>query len=171
MPTRKKHEHCSYCGSAYADDLPWPRTCLPCGNISYLNPLPVAVALLPVDGGLLCIRRTIEPRAGELALPGGFLEVGETWQEGCVRELREETGIIVSAAEVRLFAVHSAVKVGRPSDSVLLVFGLLDERRSEGLAFTANEETSEMVVMREVVELAFPTHTRAMRDWFAARMG
>jgi ADP-ribose pyrophosphatase YjhB (NUDIX family) len=139
MTPRQKHSHCSYCGHPYAAAAPWPRTCGPCGNISYVNPLPVAVALVPVDGGLLCIRRTIPPKAGELALPGGFLEAGETWQEGCARELREETGVIVSADEIRLFSVGSAAKVDRPGDSVLLVFGLANERRAEDLeAFAAN---------------------------------
>jgi ADP-ribose pyrophosphatase YjhB (NUDIX family) len=169
MTPRQKHAHCSYCGSPFADDV-WPRTCAPCGNISYVNPLPVVVALVPVDGGLLCIRRTIEPRIGELALPGGFLEVGESWQEGCARELLEETGVVVMADEVRLFAVHSATKIGRPTESVLLVFGLVGERRAGELsAFAANEETSEMVVIREPVELAFPLHTRAVRDYFQGR--
>src|SRR5690242_8197065 len=123
MTARKKNAHCSYCGHAFAEDHAWPRTCLPCGNISYRNPLPVAVALVQVDGGLLCIRRTIEPKKGELALPGGFLEVGETWQEGCARELREETGVIVSPDEVQLFRVYSN------PEGFLLVFGMTAPRR------------------------------------------
>ena len=50
MTARQRHSHCSYCGSLFANEQPWPRACRPCGNISYLNPLPVAVTLLPVDG-------------------------------------------------------------------------------------------------------------------------
>lgn len=162
MTSRKKNTFCSYCGGPFGDDLPWPRTCQPCGNISFLNPLPVVVALVPVDGGLLCIRRAIEPRKGELALPGGFLEVGETWQAGCVRELFEETGVSVSVDEIRLFTAISAA-----NDGILLLFGLATERRTEELpAFTSNEETSEMVVMPGPMELAFPTHTRAVREYF-----
>src|SRR5262245_24129355 len=102
-----KHSYCSYCGVAYVADQTWPRQCSACASISYLNPLPVAVALVPVDGGLLCIRRTIEPKSGELALPGGFLEAHETWQEGCARELREETGLVIDPGEVRLFTAYS----------------------------------------------------------------
>jgi ADP-ribose pyrophosphatase YjhB (NUDIX family) len=75
--------------------------------------------LLPVDGGLLCVRRSIEPALGELALPGGFLEVNETWQEGCVRELFEETGIRTGVEEVELFGVYNDTRAG-----FLLVFGL-----------------------------------------------
>jgi ADP-ribose pyrophosphatase YjhB (NUDIX family) len=171
MTPRKKHAHCSYCGHPYAEDAPWPRSCVPCGNITYTNPLPVVVALVPVDDGLLCIRRTIEPRKGQLALPGGFLEVGETWQEGCVRELREETGVVIDADEIELFTVLSALKVAS-AESILLVFGLARQRRADQLpAFAANEETSETIVVREPIELAFPTHTRAMREFFERRRG
>lgn len=171
MTRRNKHAHCSYCGHPFADGAAWPRACVPCGNITYANPLPVVVAVVPVDDGVLCIRRTIEPRKGEVALPGGFLEVGETWQEGCARELREETGVVVSPDDVRLFRVLSANKVGSAGrEGVLLVFGLAPAMRSADLpAFAANEETSEAVVLRAPAELAFPTHTQALREYFEGR--
>jgi ADP-ribose pyrophosphatase YjhB (NUDIX family) len=162
MSTRQKHAHCSYCGQPFADAAPWPRTCAPCGNVTYRNPLPVAVTLVPVDGGLLCIRRTIEPARGKLALPGGFLEVGESWQEGCARELREETGVEISATEVTLFRLYSSSREG-----LLLLFGLGPKRRADQLsAFTANEETEEMLVIHEPIELAFPLHTKVVREYF-----
>src|SRR4051812_42238601 len=105
-----QHSHCSYCGAPFPD-TPWPRTCTNCGETTWLNPLPVAVTLLPVvsdrSHGLVVVRRDIEPARGRLALPGGFIEIGETWQEAAVRELREETGLLAEPAEVRLFAVHS----------------------------------------------------------------
>jgi ADP-ribose pyrophosphatase YjhB (NUDIX family) len=167
MTGRKKNSFCSYCGGAFSEGQPWPRTCLPCGNISYLNPAPVAVTLLPVDGGLLCVRRTIEPGYGKLALPGGYLEVGETWQAGCVRELLEETGIRITVEEVRLFALHSAA-----SEGLLLVFGLASPRRFEDLAaFVANEEVSETVVIPGPVGLAFPLHNRVVGDYFSEQRG
>ena len=43
--------------------------------------------------GVVVIRRDIEPFRGELALPGGFIETGESWREAAVRELSEETGL------------------------------------------------------------------------------
>jgi ADP-ribose pyrophosphatase YjhB (NUDIX family) len=163
MTPRQKHSFCSYCGSAFGQDQPWPRTCAPCGHISYLNPLPVGVVLLPVDGGLLCVRRTIEPGWGKLALPGGFLDVGETWQQGCARELFEETGIKIAADEVRLFQAHSAAR-----DGLLLIFGLAPARRAADLpAFVVNEEVSETVVIGGPTELAFPLHTQVVRAYFS----
>ncbi len=91
------HSHCSYCGGAFPAAAAWPRHCRHCGRTSYRNPLPVVVVLLPVAGGLVVIRRDIEPSKGLLTLPGGYLDLGETWQEGARRELLEETGIDIPA--------------------------------------------------------------------------
>jgi ADP-ribose pyrophosphatase YjhB (NUDIX family) len=158
----KKHTFCSYCGSAYPEGAPWPRACVSCANITYVNPTPVAVAIVPVGSGVLCIRRTIEPAIGQVALPGGFLELSETWQEGLVRELREETGLKTDPGEVRLFRVYSAAR-----DGLLLLFGLC--RRflpSEVPEFAANSEASEMMIVPGPVDLAFPLHTRALAEYF-----
>lgn len=161
------HSHCSYCGTAYAVDAAWPRLCAACGETTWLNPLPVAVALLPVDDlgrrGLVVVRRDIEPARGQLALPGGYIEVGESWQEATVRELREETGLVADANEVSLFDVHS-VPLGTVN-----IFGLLPSRRSDDLPPPApTEEATEWLVLTEPQQLAFSTHTRAMADYFAS---
>lgn len=156
-----KNSHCSYCGAPFAPDQHWPRTCASCGQTSYVNPLPVAVLLLPVDDGLLCIRRGIEPRKGQLALPGGFIDKGERWQAAAARELREETGIVVAPEQVRLFDVHSA------PDGTLLVFGLGPTLTEPSLPpFRATDETSERVIVRGGQELAFGLHTRVLEAFF-----
>jgi len=163
-----QHSHCSYCGTAYAVDTAWPRLCAGCGETTWRNPLPVAVVLLPVDTGdggrgLVVIRRDIEPARGELALPGGFIEVGEAWREAAARELHEETGLTARPDEVRLFDVHSS-----PAGT-LMVFGLLPVRRAADLPASApTEECTEWLVLTEPRRLAFDTHTWAMRDYFAS---
>ena len=53
MTARKKHAHYSYCGAPFAGGAAWPRTCTSCSTVSYLNPTPVGVVLLPVDDGIL----------------------------------------------------------------------------------------------------------------------
>src|SRR4051794_25248089 len=97
-----KHSYCSFCGAPFAAAIAWPRACAACGEISYVNPLPVAVTLLPVDAGLLVVRRTIEPQSGCLALPGGFIDLGESWREAAARELFEEAGVRTDPGELRL---------------------------------------------------------------------
>jgi ADP-ribose pyrophosphatase YjhB (NUDIX family) len=159
----KRHSHCSFCGLRFGDDLPWPRTCTGCANTTYLNPLPVAVALVPVrGGGLITVRRGIEPRKGQLALPGGYINLGEGWQQAAARELLEETGVRVDPEGIEDFRVRSA------PDGTLLVFGLAREVVAEDLAvFQPSEEAAELVVLRAADELAFPLHTDVVKEYFA----
>jgi 8-oxo-dGTP diphosphatase len=56
----------------------------------------VGVGAVVIDGTkVLLVRRGHEPLKGEWSLPGGALEVGETLQQGVVREVLEETGLVV----------------------------------------------------------------------------
>ena len=56
-------------------------------------------------GYVLLIRRKHEPFKGSYALPGGFVDVGEMVENGCRRELKEETGLEVGA--LQLVGVYS----------------------------------------------------------------
>jgi ADP-ribose pyrophosphatase YjhB (NUDIX family) len=162
----QKNSYCSYCGEAFGASHPWPRTCVRCECISYLNPIPVVVTVLPVDDGVLCVRRSIPPGVGKLALPGGFLDVGETWQQGAARELYEETGIKIDPGEIAELRVLSPP----PPESLVLIFGRAQARTAGELpAFVANSETSELVILRGPEELAFPLHTQVLREFFAGR--
>ncbi len=156
-----KNAHCSYCGAAFSRDQPWPRSCGGCGTTSFVNPTPVGVLLLPIDDGLLVVRRAIEPKRGQLALPGGFLDLEETWQEGVARELLEETGIRIGADVVREFAVRSA------PGGLLLVFGEAPGITLRELpTFMPNPEVSELRIIGAPEPLAFPLHEEVVQRWF-----
>jgi 8-oxo-dGTP diphosphatase len=59
--------------------------------------IPCVGAVIKDSGGrLLLIRRGHEPGMGLWSVPGGKVEPGETDQEAVVREIREETGLIVT---------------------------------------------------------------------------
>jgi ADP-ribose pyrophosphatase YjhB (NUDIX family) len=157
--------HCSYCGQPFEIDQAWPRLCATCGNTSFLNPLPVAVVLLPVDDGVLAVRRNIEPQIGHLALPGGYINRGEGWQQAGARELLEETGIVIQPESIREFRVKSA-----PGGTTLMVFGIGPATRSQDLPdFIPNEETQAVYVLTTPQELAFSTHTETLREYFASK--
>ncbi len=162
-----KNAHCSFCGKAFAKDQPWPRTCAGCNSVSYVNPIPVAVLLLPVDNGLLCVRRAIEPGKGKLALPGGYVDFAETWQQAAARELQEEAGVSIDPAAIRDFYARSSTA----GDGTLLIFGVGPRLASDDMpTFSPTEETSVRIVIRDVQPLAFPLHTDTVRDYFARRV-
>lgn len=133
--------HCSYCGSRFKQRAGWPRTCAACGNVSYRNPVPVAVLAVPVeDLGVLMVRRVDHP-AG-LALPSGYIEHGERWEDAAARELAEETGIDVDPATIRELRVRSG------EDGTLLIFAIAPAiTRAALAAFVPSAEVSELVVV------------------------
>jgi ADP-ribose pyrophosphatase YjhB (NUDIX family) len=61
----------------------------------------VGVGAVVVDEGrVLLVRRGTEPLRGQWSLPGGLLELGEPLSAGVVREVREETGLIIEPMEL-----------------------------------------------------------------------
>ncbi len=72
------------------------KKCPHCHNdiSKYDNPYPTADCIIyDEDRGVLLIERVNEPLG--LALPGGFIETGESVEDGAIREMKEETGLDV----------------------------------------------------------------------------
>ena len=55
----------------------------------------VVTAFVACGDKLLWVKRALEPQRGLWAIPGGFLEAGETLAQGAARELREEAGVVL----------------------------------------------------------------------------
>jgi ADP-ribose pyrophosphatase YjhB (NUDIX family) len=113
-----------------------------------------------MGGGLLAVRRGIEPSKGMLALPGGYINLGETWQAAGAREVLEETGLSIDPAGIEDFWTRSA------PDGTLIVFGLAREADATQ-ALRPSEEATEIAILRGPEELAFPLHADAVREFFA----
>ncbi|SDT61454.1 NUDIX domain-containing protein [Actinoplanes derwentensis] len=160
-----RYAHCTFCGARFTPGQAWPRRCGACGEVSYLNPSPVAVAVQPVGAGLLAVRRGIAPARGRLALPGGFIDVGETWQAAAARELFEETGVKTDPTTIRLYDTVSA------PDGTILVFGLLPPLSSTAALPPAPvvDETMSREVLYGPTELGFSIHTAIATRWFTDR--
>jgi ADP-ribose pyrophosphatase YjhB (NUDIX family) len=162
----KRHSHCSSCGKGFSADQAWPRTCAGCGTVCYLNPIPVVVVLLPVHDSVLLVRRAIEPQSGLLALPGGYIDHGETWQQAAVREVKEECGVAIRVDELTVYDV-----ISQPDD-LLLIVALSKVRTASGLPrFKPNAEVSELVLASSPLQLAFPAHSQALKRYLTSRQG
>lgn len=66
----------------------------------YRNPAPTADIILQRDSKILMVRRKKDPFKGQLALPGGFINEGETAEEAARREAIEETSLEVEPIEI-----------------------------------------------------------------------
>jgi mutator protein MutT len=101
MHPLEKFKYCPACGSRHFevnDDR--SKKCENCGFEYYLNPSAANVALiLNEKNELLVLTRKANPGKGTLDLPGGFANIGETAEEGVVREVKEETTLEVTHAE------------------------------------------------------------------------
>jgi NADH pyrophosphatase NudC (nudix superfamily) len=78
--------------------------CPACGFTHWNNPTPVLAAIVELDGRILLARNAAWPRADMFGLITGFMEAGETPEEGIRREIAEETALSVD--ELTLVAVH-----------------------------------------------------------------
>jgi ADP-ribose pyrophosphatase YjhB (NUDIX family) len=107
--------------------------------IFYRNPR-IVVGTLPYwENEILLCKRSIEPRSGFWTLPSGYLENGETVEQGALRETLEEAGARVSI--IRLFSIFSLPHVNQ----VYMIF-LSD---LDDLDFEPGEETLEVRMFRK----------------------
>ncbi len=114
--------------------------------------------VIPAEEGVVLIRRGSEPFEGQWALPGGFVELGETVEAAAVREVAEETGLAVELA--RLVGVYSAPDRDPRGHNVSVAF-LASVLSGELSASTDAAEVS--VLDPRAVDLAFD-HRRIIDD-------
>ncbi|HQQ69807.1 MAG TPA: NUDIX hydrolase [Alicycliphilus sp.] len=169
MIFRRPIKHCRECGAAVTYRLPDDgdtrarAICPACGTIHYENPLMV-VGTVPVLGErvLLC-KRNIEPRWGKWTLPAGFMELGETAEQGAARETDEEAGALIEMGP--LFSLLSVPQVGQVH--IFYRATVLSDR------FDPGHETLEARLFAEEEipwdEIAFRTVKRTLECFFADR--
>ncbi len=93
-----KFNFCPVCGSMqFRENNVKSKRCGHCGFTYYANPSSATAAFIVRDGCLLVAKRGKEPARGTLDLPGGFVDMDETVEEGMMREVAEETGLRVKA--------------------------------------------------------------------------
>nr|WP_010131187.1 NUDIX hydrolase [Microbulbifer agarilyticus] len=159
---------CSHCGHSVVFEIPQgddrPRhLCHDCGAIHYVNPR-VIVGVLPYLGEqvLLC-KRAIEPRHGLWTLPAGFMENGETSEQGALRESWEE-----ARASIRVDELFSVYDIPHINQVYLLYRGELTDTN-----FGPGPESLEVELFDEKDipwrEMAFPVMTQTLKHYFSDR--
>ena len=163
-------KYCSNCGSQEivhrtptGDNRP-RYVCDSCEIIHYQNPN-IICGTLPIheDKVLLC-RRAIEPRKGLWTLPAGFMENGETTQDGAARETWEE-----ALAKIELKGLYAIFNLPQINQVYMFYRGHVIDGE-----FGVGEESLEVALFKEEEipwdELAFPTITRSLKFYFEDRI-
>jgi 8-oxo-dGTP diphosphatase len=90
--------------------------CLNCSFIFYQDPKVVAGTIFTLSGGIVLLKRGVEPAMGKWVFPGGYVDRGESVQEAAIRETKEESQMDVKLG--RLLNVYSYPR----SPSVIIVY-------------------------------------------------
>lgn len=85
--------------------------CPDCGHVAYENPKIVVGSVVAEGDTVLLCRRAIEPRSGYWTIPAGYMELGETVEEGARREAWEEARARIAIEGV--LAVYSIARIGQ----------------------------------------------------------
>lgn len=122
--------------------------------------LTVDCVIYDPTGRVILIRRKNEPFKGSFALPGGFVDIGETVEDACRREVREETGLVVS--DLELVGVYSDPARDPRGHTVSTVF-LAKLPVAEAPIAGDDAATAEWVVDWRTQRLAFD-HAQILED-------
>lgn len=161
-------QFCPRCGKPRdASSPPQPFQCGACGLHYYFNSCPaVAAILLGSDDRALFIRRAKEPAKGKLAVPGGFIDVGETAEDALRREIKEEVNLEVGPLEFLCSAPNEYLYRGVNYPVLDLAF-VCRAISVEGIAALDGVESFCWLKPAEVdpAEIAFPSIRAALRAY------
>ena len=122
--------------------------------------------VLVEDGSVLLVRRRNPPFAGAYALPGGFVDYGETVEAAAAREVQEETGLAVAVD--RLVGVYSDPARDPRGHTVSVTF--LVRRRGGTLLGADDADEARFFPLDALPALAFD-HARILADARALLQG
>ena len=139
--------------------------CEACGFKHFINPtVAVAAILANKDGEILLIRRAKNPGLGQLSLPGGFVDPGETGEEAIAREVLEEVSLTVSNFNY-LASFPNEYSYQGVIYPVLDVFFVASTDSFSGANAMAEVQSLEIALPADLQygEIAFPSVARALR--------
>ena len=156
-------QFCPKCGSSdFEIHNALSRHCNKCGFTYYQNPrASTAAFIMNGKGELLVARRAKEPAKDTLDLPGGFVDNNETAEQGMVREILEETGLHLSADNVKyLFSIPNVYHYSGMDIHTLDLF-FLCRIEEEEVPVEAADDAGELawVPLREVYVERFGLHS------------
>jgi ADP-ribose pyrophosphatase YjhB (NUDIX family) len=157
-------KYCQRCGGTMVDrtvERKFLRACPACGFIAFQDPKVAAAVLILLDGGLVLVKRGVEPAIGRWAFPSGYIDRGESVEDGAVREVKEETGLDVRTTRLVGLYSETGSAVILAAYSAQVIGGNLSPGHDADEAGTFDLE--------DLPTLPFPHDDRILQDWRAMR--
>jgi ADP-ribose pyrophosphatase YjhB (NUDIX family) len=159
-----EYSFCPKCGGKFdfrviKPSEPARLVCAECQFVFFLDPKVAAGALFLLDGGIVMVRRSIEPGSGKWVFPGGYVDRGETVRSAAIRETKEEVNLdvrIVSLLDVYSYAESPVIVVVYTAEIV------------SGKLMAGDEALEARAFNPEAIpwtELAFPSTFEALRAY------
>jgi len=148
--------YCPYCAHLLVSKYIGSRTrfyCENCNTVIYKNPLPATASVIIKNNKILLVKRKFEPCKGEWSLPGGFIEIDENPEDACLRELKEETGLIAEIDRL-IDACHSKSELY----SSVIIIGYLIKNIHGKLAAGDDAEEVAYFDIKNMPVIAFKSH-------------
>ena len=127
----------------------------------YKNPTPTVDIIIEINNGIVLIERKNEPHGW--ALPGGFVDYGESYETAAIREAQEETGLTVEL--VRQFHTYSNPERDPRQHTASTVFIATADGTPQG----ADDALQAQVFTRDHLPLLVFDHAQIVEDYFTKK--
>lgn len=143
------------------------RKCTKCGKTRFINPIPATGAIIIQDQKFLLTKRAFEPAKGKWDIPGGFMNVGETYEDAISREILEELGVEVTA--IKYFnSQFDKYEYDGVIDEVIVINFLVEVEKFE---FKPTDDITEAGFFSEYEipykDIPFPSVKSTIKDYFS----
>ena len=158
------YRYCPRCGNPLDSRVlkagePSRLVCSACAFVFFLDPKIAAGVVFSYDGGILLLQRAIHPSYGKWVFPGGYVDRGETLEAAALREVQEESGLVVRLT--RLLGAYSF-----PDNPVIVVAYAGDVM---GGSLTIDDESLAIRSFPPAEipwdQLAFPSTVQVLKDY------
>ena len=133
--------------------------------MEYKNPASTIDVIVVKEGRVLLVKRKHPPFVWTWALPGGYLKYGkETLQQTVVRELKEETNLVVNENDLELLGVYS--DPGRDPRGHVISHVYVAKKVFGKVKAGDDAQETNFFSIKDLPELAFD-HAKILKDYFS----
>lgn len=154
--------YCPLCKTELTRNERGQQICLSCRYKNYDSPVPAVTGLVIYEGKVVLVQRNTPPFVGEWCMPCGYINANEDPAQALIREVREETGLLIRPTQVVMVANPAAMGIG---DNQIVIHYLTeviggelragDDAKNVGLFNTVN-----------MPKICFQTHERVIQRHF-----